>query len=192
MQNLENYIQLIFVFVLLGYFSVLIWVIKSNASDLPKSFADINYILILGAKLNDDGPSQALKYRLDATLNFLSENDLNVNIIVSGAQGKDEPMSEALGMKRYLIDHGISQDRIIMEYKSTSTVTNLQYSYQLVSKDDCILIVSNGFHMFRTRYLANKCGMSVYTLSAPTNKDVFGVKSYLREPVAFVKAAFFD
>lgn len=47
-------------------------------------------------------------------------------VVVSGGQGMDEEVSEAFAMKEYLTNKGISEDRIIMEDKSTNTLENIK------------------------------------------------------------------
>lgn len=59
---------------------------------------------------------------------MLAKNNPQTKIIVSGAKGADEPVSEAFSMKNYLITHHISADRIISEDKAGDTAENIAYS----------------------------------------------------------------
>lgn len=192
MKGKLKYMQYIVWVLILGYSLTLLMIIYRGNDYLLESYDDIDYILVLGAKLNEDGPSTALKYRLDTTLGFVRQHSLKVPIIVSGAQGADEPMAEAQGMKDYLVLQGIPASQILMEPKATSTVTNLLYTKEMMPSAQNVLIVTNGFHIARTRYLVKKHGLNAYYLKAPTNRDVYGLKSFMREPFAFVKAIIFD
>ncbi len=93
---------------------------------------EIPYILILGAKLFGDKPSQSLQNRLDVALKYLNENP-KTKAIVSGGQGEDEDIPEAHSMRNYLVAHGINANRILIEDRSTSTYENLKFSKRFIS-----------------------------------------------------------
>ena len=95
---------------------------------------DLDYIIVLGAMVKEDGPSSILAARLNCALRYLEENPDTI-VIVSGGQGKDEPFSEAEGMRRYLAEHGVDEARILMEPDSFNTVQNIQNSMKLIEKD---------------------------------------------------------
>ena len=65
-----------------------------------KGKAELDYIIVLGAQVRENGPSPVLKYRLDKAVEYLEENPDTI-CIVSGGQGKNEPWSEAEGMAQY-------------------------------------------------------------------------------------------
>ena len=68
---------------------------------------ELDYIIVLGAQMKTSGPSRVLQYRLDAAYEYLTAHP-NTGVIVSGGQGKNEPVSEAAGMYEYLVKKGIS------------------------------------------------------------------------------------
>ena len=76
-----------------------------------KGKAGLDYIIVLGAQVRENGPSPVLKYRLDKAVEYLEENPDTI-CIVSGGQGKNEPWSEAQGMAQYLKTQGIDENRI--------------------------------------------------------------------------------
>lgn len=55
-----------------------------------KGKAGLDYIIVLGAQVRENGPSPVLKYRLDKAVEYLEENPDTI-CIVSGGQGKNEP-----------------------------------------------------------------------------------------------------
>ena len=59
-----------------------------------------------------------LAERLNRALSVYQHQTDKCKILVSGGQGPDEPISEALAMQRYLIQHGVPQSSIIMESQS--------------------------------------------------------------------------
>ena len=89
-------------------------------------------------------------------------------------------------MKKYLVENGISKDRILEEDRSFNTVQNMKYSVKFLdNKEASVGIVTNNFHLFRAVRLAKKQGISnVYGISAestvfylPNNmlREFFGI-----------------
>ncbi len=128
----------------------------------------LDYLIVLGAQLKPSGPSFVLKKRLDTAYDYLCENPDTI-VIVSGGQGSNEPMSEAEGMYRYLVEKGIDPGRIIKEDRSTDTNQNIKYSMELFDYENASVgIVTNNFHVFRGVHLAKAAGCKeVYGLAAP-------------------------
>lgn len=127
-----------------------------------------DYCIVLGAQWKKSGPSEVLRRRLEAAAEYLRENP-GTQVIVSGGQGSNEPVSEAQGMRDYLVDAGIDGDRIQMEDRSTNTIQNLVYSGELLDKENNrVVLVTNNFHTFRAMAIARKQGYAhVQGLSAP-------------------------
>ena len=124
-------------------------------SDVPNGDAD--YVIVLGAKVNPTGPSLSLRKRIDTAYDYLSKHP-TTQVVASGGQGWDEPMSEARCIADELIARGIDADRIILEDRSTDTAENIQYSHDLIddSSDITVLVISNDFHCFRAAGIARK------------------------------------
>lgn len=121
---------------------------------------DLDFLIILGAEVYGYMPCPALKYRLDAAIDYLKKS-LQTNVIVSGGQGLDENITEASCMANYLMNAGISKDRIWMEERATSTWENILYSYALIEANPGLYrigIVTNDFHMLRSLLVARKIG----------------------------------
>ncbi len=144
-----------------------------------------DYVIVLGAQWKTSGPSYVLQKRLDKAIEYLNANP-ETQVIVSGGQGYNEPISEAAGMKGYLTDAGIDPEQILMEDASTNTTQNLIYSGELLNKsEDSVVIVTNNFHMFRALAIARKQGYvhaeglsaGTYPATVPNNllREAFGV-----------------
>ena len=130
--------------------------ILSQYRAVPEPGAD--YVIILGAQWRLEGPSEVLRRRLDKAVEYLNENP-GTQVIVSGGQGSNEPVSEAAGMRQYLVDAGINDERILMEDASTNTFQNLVFSSRLLDpENDKVVIVTNNFHVFRAVCIAEKQG----------------------------------
>ena len=120
---------------------------------------DLDYVIVLGAQVRESGPSKALRYRLDRTIDYLEENPDTI-CIVSGGQGHNEPFAEAQGMADYLKAHGIEEGRILQESKSKTTQENIVNSKKLIAGDNASVgIITNDFHMFRALQIAHDNGL---------------------------------
>lgn len=125
-----------------------------------------DYCIILGAQWKADGPSEVLRRRLDKAIEYLKKNPETI-AVVSGGQGSNEVISEASGMRQYLLDAGIEEERILVEDKSTNTCENLAFSAELLDKENSrVVIVTNNFHVFRALKIAGKQGYNAQGLAA--------------------------
>ena len=143
-------------------------------------------------------PSILLQDRLDTALDYLEDHP-EMTIVVSGGQGSNEPTSEAACMADYLEENGVDPDQIRLEDQSSNTKENLIYSRELLEEqgidvgEEGVLVVSNGFHLTRSRMLAERFGYGhVSTLAAPTSHIPSRIQMYIREPLALVKSFFLD
>lgn len=117
-------------------------------------------VVVLGAALRGENPSRLLRERLETAKDYLHQNPTAV-CVVSGGQGEDEVCSEALVMKRYLMEHGIAEQRIYMEDNSTSTFENIRFSKELIKQHGLsqnIALVTQEFHQYRASKLARQAG----------------------------------
>lgn len=187
MKRIIKRICLLIIVIAAAYISVLSYKMVQIANHKPDSNA--KSMIILGAKLNGDQLSLALKSRMDVALIYLQANP-STQVIVSGGQGSDELISEAEAMKKYLVDHQIKASRIQSEALSTSTFENIKFSKKLL-KGEPVIIVTNDFHVLRAKMIAKHQGLDVETLAAPTPKSV-RVQLYCREYIAFIKSFLFD
>ncbi|WP_246939265.1 YdcF family protein [Bacillus pinisoli] len=173
----------------ISYISIIHNLIAETAKNAPPRHAD--YLVILGAKINGKEMSLALYNRVKVALRYLKENPQTI-VIVSGGQGPGEDITEAEAMSTYLIKEGISVDRIILEDQSTTTYENLSYSMKLLNPNKQMIIVSNDFHLFRSKMIAERLGYKeVYTLPAET-PWIVKPKLWIREYAAVCKTWLFD
>ncbi|MBQ9345754.1 MAG: YdcF family protein, partial [Oscillibacter sp.] len=128
-------------------------------------------VIVLGAGLAGTDPTPSLQLRLETAADYLAEHP-HIPVVVSGGQGRDEDISEAEAMRTALLSLGVDERRILMEDKATSTKENLAYSRAVlesagVSVSEAeIAVVTNGFHILRTRLLARRQGMNIIGVAA--------------------------
>lgn len=128
----------------------------------------LDYIIVLGAKVNGREPSGALRNRIEVAAEYLEANPETIAIL-SGGQGPDEEISEARCMFETLASMGVDPSRLYLEDQSTDTSENLRFSRELIPEGAQIGLVTNNFHIFRSLALArgleipNVCGVPVAT-----------------------------
>lgn len=153
---------------------------------------DLDYIIVLGSQILEDGqPSVILLTRLERALNYLNENT-NTVCIVTGGKGANEPYPEAYSMKKYLLDNGINESRIIIESTSSNTSENIANSFRLVDlTNSSVGIVTNNFHVHRAIKIANKHKIEK-TFGIPCKTpSLFLANNMLREFFGILKDKFF-
>lgn len=146
--------------------------------------SDRGWLIVLGASVHGTEASLALTHRLEGALEYL-ESHPECRAVVSGGQGEGEQISEAQCMREWLIAHGIDENRIYMENKSTSTIENLRYSWQIISAEggraDDIAVVSSGYHLYRAKALAKTVGIQAAGVKGSLGYPVYTLGMYIRE-----------
>lgn len=144
-------------------------------------------VVVLGCKVNPNGPSIMLTSRLEATYDFLTENS-DVVCVLSGGQGADEHISEARAMYNWLTEKGIDKSRLYIEDKSTSTRENLLFSKEIIEKNNLstnITIITNEFHQYRAKTIAKALNINSFSYPAKTPIYLFPTY-YVRELFAII------
>lgn len=141
--------------------------------------AGLDYIVVLGAKVNGTSPSGALRNRIEVAAEYALANP-NTLVIASGGQGEDEGISEAECIRRGLVARGVPEERIILEDLSTSTRENLRFSLEKLKNPDetSIGVVTNNFHVFRAMKIARSLH-SGETYAVPVATSLFSLPHYL-------------
>lgn len=154
---------------------------------------DIDYIIILGCALRNDGtPTPLLQSRIDRALKLYREQKERTGkeliFVTSGGQGANEVVSESTSMKNYLTERGIPEIQIIEENRSTNTLENMRFSYELIRKENAnaeIAFSTNNYHIFRSGFFAGCAGMRAVGIGAKT-KWYFWPNSAVREFVGLL------
>ncbi|MCI2058239.1 MAG: YdcF family protein [Oscillibacter sp.] len=121
-------------------------------------------IVVLGAGVNGSTPSLALQSRIDAAADYLDRHP-DVPVILSGGQGPDEDVSEALAMYRGLVGLHADPGRLYLEERSATTAENFCNTAELLrslglkpGKTE-LAVVTNDFHIYRALKIADSQGM---------------------------------
>lgn len=182
----------------LYYFGVLLIAIVIPVMFISGGTDNVTYeedaIIVLGAAVRGERISGALQKRLDAAIEYYQENP-DVIIVVTGGQGPQEDITEALAMERYLLANGIPQEKIIKEEEATSTYENFKFSKELLDEyfaiqgktDYKLAYVTDDYHIYRAGQLAKIAGFGEMThCHSNTHKSII-LPSGLRECMAIVK-----
>ena len=166
--------------IVVGITEVLI--VKASFGD-PKEL--VQYMVVLGAKVRNDGPSVSLWDRIYGAAEYLEEHPDTI-AIVSGGQGADEPMTEAQAMYDELIALGIDPDRVWLEEKATSTWENLTFALDLIEektgeRPEKLGILSSEYHLFRAKLFAKECGVEAVGIPARTSRLSQRINHFMRE-----------
>ena len=133
--------------------NIVIYVTASIEKAKTEHLTDTRYIVVLGNKLDNNKPSQALIERLDGAIQ-LSGKYPDAQIVVTGGLTSGNSITEAEIMKAYLIEQGIDADRIITEDQSDDTRENMANTKVLIEEGDTVILVTNSFHMVRAMLYA--------------------------------------
>ncbi|MDX9917914.1 MAG: YdcF family protein [Gudongella sp.] len=181
-------VAIVFIYLAMAH----VMIVSSINQDCP---SEADYLIVLGARLYGDIPSPSLQMRLDSAIEYIRENQY-LKLVLSGGQGPGESITEAEGMKNYLVNRGIPAEKLILEKESKNTFENLRNSIELIrdeepSKDLSIMIVTSDYHLFRSKLIAKRLGIYSCGIPAETPASV-KIISWLREYLAIGKTLLLD
>lgn len=186
----------VFLFCFVQYFIIKEYINDRKAVNENKK---VDYVIILGARVKGEKPAKSLMERIKAATEYLKKNP-EVKVIATGGKGANEDIAEGVAIKRELLKNGINEDRIILEDKSKNTVENFRFSLEKIRNSENgknknsenngnrkikVLIVTNDYHIFRSKNIARKVGFDnkdyeIYGLPAKT--PLISIpQSYFRE-----------
>ena len=155
-------------------------------------------VIVLGAGINHEEPSPALRTRLNAARSYM-ERHPDIPVILSGGLGLGETVTEAEVMKWALSNGDPKWDaRLFPEGRATSTAENFRYSCEILREigidpeNSTIAVVTNDFHIYRAKLIAERMGMEVVGVPAELPWWWVNLTCYVREAFALVKTVIFD
>ena len=132
-------------------------------SRVERAVESADCIIVLGARVWESGePSDALQYRLDSAVEAFNAG-LAPAVIVCGAQGANEPATEASVMKRVLVEMGVPAGCIYEEDESYNTEQNLANAKAIMDEHgfESAIIVTSDYHVQRALWLAADAGIEL-------------------------------
>lgn len=152
---------------------------------------NIDCIIVLGAGIWGDKPSQMLEDRLKEAVSLYNQN-VSSKIIMSGDHGKED-YDEVNIMKEYAIEQGVASEDIFMDHAGFSTYESV-YRAKEVFEANKIVIVTQKYHLYRALYIAKQLGIEAYGVNSDPRKYVGATYREAREIIArdkdFIKCIF--
>lgn len=156
-----------------------------------RSSRKVDFVVVLGSGVIGSRVPPLLASRLDRARQVYERalrKGRSPLIVTSGGQGPGEDLPESHAMAAYLVEHGVPDDQILREDKSTTTWENLTFSRDLMvelrPKYRC-LIVTNNFHAFRAALTARKAKVNGQVIGSPTARYYWPTAT-IREFVAIL------
>lgn len=146
---------------------------------------ECDYVLVLGAAVRGETPSRSLTERLQAALGYLNTYP-DAKCVVSGGKGWGENLSEAECMSRWLVEHGVDPERVILEDRATSTWENLNFTLDLIEEatgesPTRLAVVSSEYHLYRAELMAESLQVEFLGVPAVTHPWLNRIHYFFRE-----------
>jgi uncharacterized SAM-binding protein YcdF (DUF218 family) len=123
--------------------------------------ADI--ILVLGAAEYRGKPSPVLRARLDHAFDLYSRG-LAPRIMTTGGAGGDPVYTEGGVGRTYLMGRGVPPEAIVVESEGESTLESTALAGEIMHRMglQSVIVVSDGYHIFRVKKMLQFRGLKVY------------------------------
>lgn len=142
-------------------------ILKSKNRILTENSAcnldNVDCILILGAGIRDNKPTNMLEDRLLQGIS-LYKNGASSKIVMSGDHGRTN-YDEVNVMKDFAIKRGIKSSDIFMDHAGFSTYESL-YRVKEVFEAKKIIIVTQKYHLYRALYIAEQLNIDAYGVAS--------------------------
>ena len=190
---MKTYIKLIIITITIMVLALFMAHLYINYNAKDKLYNDVNAIpenqvgLLLGTSKYTSNNTINLyyKYRLEAAY-LLYKNKKVDRILISGDNSTsyyDEPST----FKQDLINLGIPEDKIILDYAGFRTLDSVIRANKIFGLDS-FTIISQKFHNQRAIYLAQHHNLNVIAFNAKDVKRRYGLRTNAREYLARSKA----
>ncbi|WP_246120357.1 YdcF family protein [Cohnella terricola] len=145
--------------------------------------------IVLGARLWNDEPSPGLKERLDLALKLYRNGTFHDLIVTGGLDAGGATVTEAEGMRDYLLAQGVPEQSIVMDSLSRSTYENLIFAQDIMDSRDwhTAVIVTHSYHGSRAADIARKVGFDPVQVSVTDSKVLNMAFHESREVLAYTK-----
>lgn len=159
--------------------------IDGISSETPEA----KYAVVLGNKVFPNGVlANRTLARVTEAARLYHENKIR-KIITSGGIG-EELQDEARVMARYLEKQGVPASAIIIDSKGMNTRATAHNARQWIQKDDPVIVVSQLYHLSRTKLAFRQAGFTQIGASYPLFVEWRDVSSTIRTVPAWLSYFF--
>ena len=151
-----------------------------------EALPDYSTGLLLGTskKLKDGRGNLYFQYRIKAAVELYNSGKIK-NLIVSGDNAVAN-YNEPLTMKNSLIENGIPEDKIYLDYAGFRTLDSVVRAKEIFGQNE-IIIISQKFHNQRAVFIANQNDIKAFGYNAKDINARAGRKTMIREHFARLK-----
>ena len=155
--------------------------------DSANSFdGECDYLIILGYRLKNNSPQSQPIERIEAAAEYLKIHSSALALASGGIMG-DNTVAEADVIKKYLVESGIDESRIITETESKTTFQNFENLTEIIRRlsgkdlsDVNVCVVTSDCHAHRALMFAKSAGLkNVNSITVRTKSK--RLRSFLRE-----------
>lgn len=127
-------------------------------------------IVVMGTAQWNGVPGPVLRARLDHALD-LYRRGLAPLLVVTGGRAPGDAFTEAEAARAYLIEQGVPADAILMENAGRDTWESMNGIAAVARQAGLtrLLLVSDGFHLFRSKLMARDLGLAAAAAPAPNS-----------------------
>ena len=165
--------------------------VKNNARDYiltsgqAAELENVDCILVLGCGVRDDGsPSHMLEDRLKRGLE-LYQLGAAPKLLMSGDHDR-KGYDEVATMKAFVMAQGVDSEAVFMDHAGFSTYESM-YRARDIFQVKKLIIVSQGYHLYRAVYIARQLGMEAYGVASDYRSYSGQTVRDIREVLARVK-----
>lgn len=153
---------------------------KGRLYDTVSTVPHYHTALVLGTSPigRSGGPNLYFLSRIDATVKLYEAGKID-RILVSGDNRKEE-YNEPEEMKKALVDKGIPEEVIFLDYAGFRTLDSVIRAKEVFGQSEFI-VVSQKFHNERAVFIAGKKGITSVGYNAADVRCRYGLTTHVRE-----------
>lgn len=172
---------------IINFYIIIITKNRILTSEDLKHENEIDCILVLGAGVKNNKPTNMLEDRILQGISVYNDK-ITTKIIMSGDHGRKE-YDEVNIMKNYAKARGVKSEDIFMDHAGFSTYESL-YRAKEIFEAKKIIIVTQKYHLYRALYIAKSLGIDAYGISSNLRKYTGQLIREIREVIARNKEFF--
>ncbi|WP_239614354.1 YdcF family protein [Cohnella mopanensis] len=165
------------------------WISRFEGTPAPGTPIHADVGIVLGATLWNNEPSPGLRERLDHALSLYRSGSFKNFIVTGGLDSNGATLTEAEGMRNYLIAQGVPESNILMDSLSRSTYENLIFAQDIMDRQEwqTAVIVTHDYHGSRAADIAKTVGFNPVQVSVMKSKVLKMSYHETREILAYTK-----
>lgn len=141
----------------------------------------VDCVLVLGCGVHGEEPSHMLSDRLSRGIE-LYQSGAAPKLLMSGDHGRTD-YDEVNVMKKFATDRGVESSDVFMDHAGFSTYDSMYRAKEIFAAKK-IIIVTQGYHLYRALYIADKLGLEAYGVTSDQRQYVGRIQREVREILA--------